>query len=283
MQETFLGFPHGKTSDITKGTIALVGSTIVSKSEHDPFGQNFSADWIRKCSYEYTGFIDYKEKCIIDYNVIDLGNFSRENIGETVKAVIENGGVPIVFGGDHTTTYYALEKLQPSRLTVFDAHFDFADQNVNPDAEPISHGFINKLLVGKGWEITIFGTRAYSSFCNEYMDAKKVGVKIIPWFGNEKTMGSIIENSIYLSIDMDFFDLSSFPATRVPEIGGATLREFISTIRLIKSFNPKYVDLVEYAPETDFNKAYCKAISILIMEIIAKLQNTNSVHRGTII
>ncbi len=278
MQDTFLGFPYGKINDITKGTITLIGSTVVSRTEHDPLGQEFSADWIRKCSYEYTGFIDYQEKCIVDYNVIDLGNFNKEELGDIVKAVIENGGVPIVFGGDHTTTYYALEKLQPNKLTVLDAHFDFADQNVNPDAEPISHGFINKLLVAKGWEITIYGTRAYSSFCNEYEDAKKAGVKIIPWFGNENMMNSVIENSIYLSIDMDFFDLSSFPATRVPEVGGATLREFISTLRSTKNFSPKYIDLVEYAPEADFNKAYCKAMSILIMEIIAKLQNTNQTN-----
>ncbi|MGQ4892492.1 MAG: arginase family protein [Candidatus Njordarchaeia archaeon] len=277
MDLTFLGVPEAKLEDITEGTIVLIGSTIVSKSEHEPYGQDKSADVIRKCSMEYTGFLDYAEKSMMDWDVVDLGNYGKDALGEVVRGVIESGGLPIVFGGDHTTTFYALEKLnKPDVLTVLDAHFDFADQRINPDAEEISHGFINKLLIKKGWSIKIYGTRAYSSFPQEYWIAKEKNAEIIPWFGNESLLTDALQKARFLSIDMDFFDLSSFPATRVPEIGGATLREFVKSLRDIKKFAPKYIDLVEYAPDLDETKAYGKAVSILIMELIGTIMKSRN-------
>jgi len=268
---TFLGFPKGFVSEVTKGTIALIGSTIVSKSEHEPFGQEYSAREIRKCSYEYTGYIDYLNKSVSEYDVIDLGDYDRKEICNVVKSVLESGGKAIVFGGDHTTTYYTLHCLKPSKLTVFDAHLDFADNKINPEAESISHGFVNKLLAEKGWAIEIYGYRAYSSFPEEYKLAKGVGAGLIPWYGNEDRLTSYLNNRIFISIDMDFFDASSFPATRVPEIGGPSLKEFIKQLRLTNNFEARYVDLVEYAPELDKSKVYCKIMSMLIFELIAKM------------
>ena len=268
---TFLGFPKGSLSDVTKGTIVLIGSTIVSKSEHEPYGQEYSAREIRKCSYEYTGYIDYINRSVSEYDVIDLGNYDKEQICSVVKSVIESGGKVIVFGGDHTTTYYTLHCQKPSKLTIFDAHLDFADNKINPDAEPISHGFINKLLSDKGWVIEIYGYRAYSSFPEEYQLAKEAKAELNPWYGNEDRLASYLSDSLYISIDMDFFDASSFPATRVPEIGGPSPKEFIKQLRLTNDFKAIYIDLVEYAPELDKSKVYCKIMSMLIFELIAKM------------
>lgn len=206
-----------------------------------------------------------------DFDVIDLGDFGKEELCKIVKSVLDNEGKALVFGGDHTTTYYTLHCLKPDELVVLDAHLDFADQTINRDAEPISHGFVNKLLSDRGWKIEIFGIRAYSSFPEEYKLAKRANAKVISWFGNEEKLAEFLVKSRYLSIDMDFFDASSFTATRVPELGGPTLREFVKTLRSIDQLNVNYLDLVEYAPDLDDVKVNCKMMSILIFELIAKI------------
>ncbi len=272
MGVSFLNLPRVDVNDVTKGTIALIGSTIVSVSEHEPYGQEKSPEVIRLASLEYTGFIDYLERSVVDLDVVDLGDFNKDSIGDVVNNVIKQGGEVIVFGGDHSTTFYALRNLrQPNKLTVLDAHLDFADVEINPEAEQYSHGFVNKLLAEKGWKIEIFGYRAYSSFPEEYKEAKHHGAHIIPWFKNEEDLGNVLQKCEFLSIDMDFFDASSFPATRVPEIGGPTLREFISILRRIKQFSVKYIDIVEYTPDLDPHRVYAKMLSILIMELIGAM------------
>ncbi len=268
---TFLGFPRGTVEDVTKGTIGLIGSTIVSKSEHEPYGQERAAREIRRCSFEYTGYIDYLNKSIEEFDVIDLGDFGRDDLCKVVKGVLGNKGKAIVFGGDHTTTYYSLHCLKPDNLVVLDAHLDFADQTINREAESISHGFVNKLLSEKGWRIEIFGIRAYSSFPEEYQLAKDANARVIPWFGNEDKLVEMLVKSRYLSIDMDFFDASSFTATRVPELGGPTPREFIRALRSLSKLEVNYLDLVEYAPDLDATRVNCKIISMLIFELIAKI------------
>lgn len=268
---TFLGVPKGSVDDVTNGTIVLIGSLVVSKTEHEPFGQEKASRYIRECSFEYTGYVDYLDRSVVDLDVVDLGDAGGVDLCKTVRGVLDNGGKVIVFGGDHTTTYYALECLEPSELTVLDAHFDFADEKVNPDAEPISHGFINKLLSRKGWRIRIFGARAYSSFPMEFEWARKAGAELYPWYNNQNLLKELVGISEFLSLDTDFFDASSFPATRVPEVGGATPREFIDALRSVQGFKARYVDIVEYAPDLDQTRVCCKIISNIIFELIAKM------------
>ena len=272
MTKTFLGVPKVSIDDITCDTIALIGSSITSKSYHRTYGQEIAADKIREYSIEYTGFLDYLGKCIHDWDVVDLGNYNREDIGDVIKEALDRGSRVIVFGGDHLTTYYTLERIRPDNLIMLDAHFDYAEYRTMKE---ISHMSTTRLLREKGWKVTIYGTRGYSSICEEYQWAKKDEVIIKPWYSISIPMKDTLEKAKFISIDLDFFDSLSFPAVRVPEIGGPAISDFVRDLRETRDFNPIYVDIVEYAPDLDPYGVYGKAIVALLIEIIGKIIESN--------
>ena len=110
-QLTFFGIPSEKVENIVKGTIAIIGSKISSKSMHSSCGNDLAAKAIRKVSIEYTGYIPALDFDLFDYDLVDLGDYDRDEIALTVKAVINAGGLPIIIGGDHITTFYSLKEI----------------------------------------------------------------------------------------------------------------------------------------------------------------------------
>ncbi len=271
LKYTFFGIPHVKLYDVTNRTIALLGSTILTKSIHSPCGINKAADVIRKASIEYTGFLSHLDIEIHERDVVDLGNFSRENIGRAVMGVLENGGIPIVIGGDHATTYYTLSEVELSPLLWLDAHLDFALKTFHGERiNDVFHGNVLRLLVEKhNLETTIAGFRGYSTFGEELKSVQKLGIKLI--FAEETTterLKKLIEEHVAVSLDVDFFDATYFNAARVPELCGMKPSDLIIALRNINHSKVRYFDIVEYCPRNDIGYVHAKILSQIILEII---------------
>lgn len=267
---SFFGFPRTRVNGLTSNTIAIIGSNVVSKSIHPDFGQRGATKVLRKLSMEYNTHNLYISQELENYDIVDLGDFSKESLKKVLSSVFSNNARALVVGGDHTTTYYSLVETPYMDLAIFDAHLDAEEF----DIKRFNHGSVTRRLLKEmpTLNLKIIGFRGYSTIRSELEFLRsKNNVEIIPWPVQAKTIQEIIQHASMISIDTDFFDPTSFWAVRVPEVFGADFSEFIKIIHQIEKANAKYIDIVEYCPKIDLGYVCGKKLLQLMLEILALL------------
>jgi agmatinase len=163
--------------------------------------------------------------------------------------------VPIMMGGEHTLTYYALKALSSEKPLVlhFDAH---RDMKPNYDGIRMCHTtpfyhIVNEGLVA-GNDIIQIGIRQTDQEENKIAIANKVKT-FDAWEIHEsidnllKYIRKVTRNvSIYISFDIDVYDLPYVPCTGTPEPFGLNPFE---VKEIIKNISPSAkligIDIVE--------------------------------------
>lgn len=242
-------------------------------------GVQLAANKIRDISYKYSnvdgtsypikvynpesGYI-LKNKKINDYGNIKLLEFD---------GTFEKANLPIFVGGDHASTYYIIKKiLNDDNITIlhFDAHGDYLDEFVDcPHGSVMNE--VNKLgCVNKIIHCGLHGNLNSGPGLEKSL---KDGNVIIT--KKDLSYSNIIHNlnyndKIYISIDIDFFDLSIAPGTNCGEPNGFLYEEFRKIlIEIIKKYNIIGIDIVEYNPKMDISNITAILITNLIMECIS--------------
>ena len=260
----FFGVPRVSIHDVVEGTIALIGSRIFTKSLHKDYGVGIAVKILRRVSNEYTGYAPSIDSYVLDKDVVDLGDFDERSIGDMVSQVIEKGGVAIVIGGDHATSYYALSKTSLRSITWLDAHLDLETSSNVTHASVLRHLVMEKGLKGK-----VIGFRGYSSFREEIKEADKLGIRITSWPFSDDILIKSLQETQSVSLDTDFFDATLFRATRVPEILGYSPTKFVQILRRLPETSAKYFDITEYCPAIDPGYIHAKILVQILIEIIA--------------
>ena len=277
-EQTFFSLPKVELDDISNGTIALIGSTVETKSIHRAYGVRSAAKILRKVSLEYVGYINDDRSIINDHDVVDLGDFNAEELGEVVKGVVDNGGVPIVIGGDHATTFYATRYIKFTNVLWLDAHLDMQDIGDYGSSEDVNHAnvLLNIIRNTKGLNVVVAGFRGFSTPKIELSRAERLGVSYLSPEELKNKLHDILMKADIISLDLDFFDATEFRSTRVPEIRGFKLNDFIDIIRNTKLLEIKYLDIVEYCPEIDTGFIDAKILVQIIPLIIGSIINARS-------
>jgi len=194
-------------------------------------------------------------------NDVDLTEHFIEDLGNLTKEQLSNANItkfPIFIGGEHTVTEWAVDKLKPKNVVIFDAH---------PDCEDGSkHDGVTKRLAEKGYNtyIIAYGLRAISKKEQEYLNTKKV--KIID--GNEIAK---LEGSTFVSFDLDILDPAILPAVGNPEPSGLSFSELISIFNMLENANIIGVDFVEYTPTEKDNDIYLSIAGKLIYSVMSEI------------
>ncbi|MDH5592321.1 MAG: arginase family protein, partial [Gammaproteobacteria bacterium] len=86
-----------------------------------------------------------------------------ENIALATKAIVQQGAMPVVFGGEHTVTYGVLKGLKAAGIDDFgivqiDAHADLREAY---EGDPLSHASVMKRAVDMGIPLYQLGIRAF--------------------------------------------------------------------------------------------------------------------------
>src|SRR5690554_2896648 len=86
-----------------------------------------------------------------------------ENIAKATTEIINNGGIPVVLGGEHTVTYGVIKGLKDAGIEDFgivqvDAH---ADLRHAYEGDMLSHASVMKRAVDLGIPLYQLGIRAY--------------------------------------------------------------------------------------------------------------------------
>ena len=171
---------------------------------------------------------------------------------------LESGHIPVILGGEHTVSLAAFRAICRSDLQFkgrtgilhFDAHADLRDEY---EGSRLSHACVMRRGFELGLPIFQIGVRSLSlpeiAFRKEnnisFIDARDAVTGNI----SSITLPEDFPENIYISIDIDGFDPSIFPATGTPEPGGLGWYQVLSIIESAADMR-KIIgfDVVELAP-----------------------------------
>ena len=168
---------------------------------------------------------------------------------------------PMTLGGEHSITPGCIrpfvKKFDKLCLLHFDAH---ADLRQSYNGNKFSHASaIRRCLDFKNVDVISFGIRNISDAENNFLNKNKKRIKIF-WAKDKKNWNlnnfkKIIKNrQVYITFDVDGFDLSLMPATGTPEPGGLFWNETIEIIKITsKLSNIVGADINELAPIKGFS------------------------------
>lgn len=215
--------------------------------------------------------IQFEKKC---WNINILSDFQNiekiKKVNEKIYSLLEHNKIPIIIGGDHSTTAYIFHHILNTDYQygciIFDAHNDYA--NVEHD-EFYNWNVINRIkdFLTEG---IVIGCREHRSDMPQCSKMKYIEDSL--WNLREESVKKIKElckknNFIYVSIDLDVLNPSEFPGTGYPCAGGIFLRELIYFIQIIKeSAKNIIIDIVEFNPLIEKEQSL-RVIKRLITEI----------------
>jgi agmatinase len=239
-------------------------------------GARFAPKSIREESYNLETYLFDHDIDLEDVPFHDLGDVKCESlenmmggVGRSVGDILEKGKFPIIIGGEHSLTPPSVRKFENVGVIILDAHLDFRDEYLE---ERNSHACATRRvseLVGIENVLTI-GVRSMEK--KEKEEGDKLGLKYIDAsklkkLGIKKALENIEWKSIYLSIDMDFFDPSYAPGVGNPEYFGLSPLDAKECIDILA---PRLVgfDITEVSPPFD-NGNTSSLAARLIREVIA--------------
>ena len=203
-------------------------------------------------------------------------NKALSQIEEINKRMLKNNIFPLVLGGEHSITPGCIKPFVEKYRNICILHFDaHADLRNSYNGEKLSHASaIRRCLDHKNVSVISFGIRNISKEEIPFLKKNKKRINIF-WAKDKskwdmKKFKKIIKNkNVYLTFDVDGFDLSLMPATGTPEPGGLFWDETLQIIKMaFKNSNIVGADVNELAPIKGFN-SYNFLIAKLIYKILS--------------
>jgi agmatinase len=193
-------------------------------------------------------------------------NTGLPELTQMIKLGKEAGKFIMTIGGDHSLTPAAFKPWADDDVDIlqFDAHSDLRDTY---DGSKNSHACAMRRCLELNHKTNLyrFGIRNTSKEEEQYI--KKNSHRIF--------RHTIPENKkLYLTFDVDAFDVSLMPATGTPEPGGYMWQETMHLLDTLIKYNEIVaVDVVEFAPIKGI-EAYDFVVAKLCYEILKKVLNS---------
>jgi agmatinase len=207
------------------------------------------------------------------------------NITMTADRIKKSSKIPIMLGGEHTISYYQLEALADTRPLIlhFDAHRDLKPEyggmrmcHTTPFYHLINDGYI------RGHDLVQIGIRQCDQEENQIASTKNV-ITFDAWAIHDKIdnllsyLNKATSNrTIYISFDIDVYDIPYVPCTGCPEPYGLDPFQVTKIIRNISS-SARLVglDMVEVSVRGNDHREGTLAAQTLY-RILANMQNAYS-------
>ncbi len=236
--------------------------------------------------YSLRGNIDVDKLPVFDAGdvsiVVNTSEYMRR-LTIVAEELAKEGKPLIVLGGEHTITYGVIAGLKKDEpcILVLDAHFDLRDEFMGLK---LGHATVMRRLVEIVGSTNIFfvGTRAFAEEELEYARAKSIPFLTpgqIRMLGTRETVRRILSwlehsecNSLYISVDMDFFDPGYAPGVSNPEPEGLEPWHGLDIVYYVtqaSSKPPLAIDIVEHTPVYDCGGAAATLAAKIIVEWLA--------------
>ena len=222
---------------------------------------------------------------VVDYGDVDVYpgyiEQSMDNVQRELATVFEKGVLPVVLGGDHSTTLPVLRAAAAVHGTMslvhFDAHPDFWPP-FSPE-RPYHHGTVFRHAVNEGLidpaSSVQIGIRGSLS-ANLVDDCRSAGFHVITadefaHQGIRATVEAVQRSAnlpVYVSLDIDSVDPAFAPGTGTPEVAGLTSREIVELVRGLRGLPIVGFDVVEVAPAYDSAEITALLAANLVYEFL---------------
>jgi arginase len=199
---------------------------------------------------------------------IAAGDEAFMGIEQHVAEIVDQGGYPLVLGGDHAITYPIVRAVAARHGAVnvlhFDAHPDLYDEL---DGNRLSHAcpfarIHEDGLVGRHIQV---GIRTMNS--HQRAQANRFGVEVHEMRAfDPASFSPAFEGPLYISFDLDALDPAHVPGVSHYEPGGLTVREALAIIHRI-NVHVVGADIVEYNPGRDWQGMTAMVAAKLVKEI----------------
>jgi agmatinase len=227
-------------------------------------GSRWAPGAIREASREIEDYDLLEDFDLLDIPICDMGDIevspgdvmeTRKRVRDTVEAVLEKGKVPVILGGEHTVTAFAVEAYRKIPFfLIFDAHMDFRDDYIG---NKYSHACVSRRIyevVGPE-NMLVVGVRSASR--EELQNAKEMGLRFID-FSSCGDISNLTKNirktignrDIYVSIDADVLDPKEARGVGNPEPSGFLYQDFVECLGILGG-NLVGFDFVEVSPKYD--------------------------------
>ncbi len=183
-----------------------------------------------------------------------------DQISKVNKSLLKKKIFPLVLGGEHSITPGCIEPFTKKFDKVYIVHFDaHADLRQTYNGNKFSHASaIRRCLDFKNTSILSIGIRNISDSEKKFLDRNSRRVKVF-WAKdkNKWNLNNLIKfiknKKVYITFDVDCFDLSLMPATGTPEPGGLFWNETLNILKLVsKEANVVGADINELSPIKGF-------------------------------
>ena len=241
-------------------------------------GTDRAPEAIRQESYTFETWIHEMQIDLKDVPIHDMGDLpvenARQNILEAYRKILAANKIPIMMGGEHSITPYAVEAFSDVSVLVFDAHLDYRDDwNGDKNNHACASRRIDEIISPE--KLLPVGIR---SICkSEYLDAREKGLEFIT-AEEARKMGleelklhidRVMPGNIYVSIDMDGIDPAFAPGVGTPEPFGMDSIWVRDIVRHIAQRVVGY-DIVEVNPSFDNGNTSALAAKLIRDFIAAK-------------
>lgn len=220
-------------------------------------------------------------------NISDLGDIvitptdlkaAGERITQLVKRVSSEGKIPVLMGGEHTITYFALQALDDVFVVQLDAHRDLRDEYMG---DRLCHATVMRRVLDHlpSERLLQIGARSCSKeeaeFAQEARVATYTSEQVIENMPEiiAKTRELVGNSRVYLTIDLDVLDPAFAPGVATPEPGGPSTVEILRLIRELGKLNLVAFDVVELVPPYDDGTTAFAAAKI-IYELLAAIASS---------
>ena len=251
----------GCDSDYQSSDLVLFGAPFDSTTSFRP-GTRFASAAMRNESFGIETYSPYQDRDLSQIAVFDGGDLelpfgapehALEQIERFADAVLTDGKIPCMIGGEHLVTLGAVRaagrKYSDLHIIHFDAH---ADLRMDYLGVQLSHACVLRRcheLVGDG-HIHQFGIRSGDG--PEFAFAKThTHMHRFNFQGLEETVERLQGAPVYFTLDLDVLDPSEFCGTGTPEAGGVRFTELLEAIRQVMRLKPVAMDINELSPHYD--------------------------------
>jgi len=271
-----------------KAEFVVLGVPFDGTTSYRP-GARFGPLLIRHATLNLESYVLDYDVDIAEIPIADIGDISivAGNSRETSKRVrdtlrellsVNRTATPILLGGEHSQTLGAVEALKPKSYVVFDAHLDLRDSY---EGTPYNHACVARRIAELGVEEAMFGIRSGTK--EEVEFAKRSGIEWV--HARDYTLGKFIEvvrnlpEPVYLSVDIDVFDVSLVPTTGTPEAGGLGFWDVVEAIEwLVRNKRVVGFDIMEVAGSDFGNPTSVTAAKLLFYYIGASWSEKKRRH-----
>ena len=230
------GVPLDATTSFGKGTSrGPEAIRLASARQIETFVLDEKAD-----IYDLVGIFDLGDLKLPKASVAKILAFLDSTIPKVVSSLRNDNKIPVILGGEHTLSYYQLKALAKEEPVII--HFD-AHRDMKPEYEGLkmchTTPFYHLLKYVPGENLIQIGIRQTDKEENE--TAAKNGVTTFDAWQVHDEIGAVADHlqrttagkKIYISFDIDVYDLPYVPCTGTPEPFGLDPFQMIKLVRAI--------------------------------------------------